>query len=663
MNAAPDKDNGHHHSSPGSVGSGVGRTPHRQLSSIDDRDRLSELSMGEAHVAGISHQDGCVSSVHGLTSVMNSTSGAKERGFLMTNKTQNHHARAAIKDRLMSYAALQSQRETWVYNQPDIHIDLDGCDVDLAKHLIDLHFNIQHYTYLISYRPAIIDSLASGGGPWCNKLLLNAIYYSSSLFSDRPCFREDPKGPKNIGSQFYNRFYQLLGPEIVRPSIPSAVGLLLMSASLVSHGRASAGWNLSGIAYRMVIDLGCHLTLGPGHQGFQSTSPVRSSEGALNQDLEQEMRKRLYWGAFATDATQSLYLGRPCMLAPIEARVPFEFLDTFEELEKWEPYMDHDPQTVHLNPPTYAPQPAHAVSTFSAVARLLQISTRIGKLYGIGAIKCSSTDIQCDLVEIEKELQEWSSSLPGHLHFDVETCQRQAPPPHKINPHTTFHALNILLHRAFLEDGHLYHHSDSNITTRSEEACLHSALLIENFLRALRDTFTLRGGPFLLCYATYSAVSIVLRAERHNRGRYLESISFFWTCLSEMQRGCNFGMTKPLAILKEMVREYNISIRQNGISMDARNSDSDIILTQEGLDQSFFELTPPPLMTLDDSSTMPLTAGDYVSDLHDFQAAHSGDDWLGDGSASNFATYLDEQEQQLWRDTLYGLFTSTLPFG
>jgi hypothetical protein len=122
-------------------------------------------------------------------------------------------------------------------------------------------------------------------------------------------------------------------------------------------------------------------------------------------------------------------------------------------------------------------------------------------------------------------------------------------------------------------------------------------------------------------------------------------------------------MTKPLAILKEMVREYNISIRQNGISMDARNSDSDIILTQEGLDQSFFELTPPPLMTLDDSSTMPLTAGDYVSDLHDFQAAHSGDDWLGDGSASNFATYLDEQEQQLWRDTLYGLFTSTLPFG
>src|SRR5699024_10024151 len=102
------------------------------------------------------------------------------------------------------------------------------------------------------------------------------------------------------------------------PSIPTAVALLLTSATLVSKGRSSAGWNLSGVAYRMIIDMGCHLMLGPDYQ----TNLTAGHSQLLRGDLEQEVRRRLYWGAFVTDATQSLYLGRPCMFATAEARVP-----------------------------------------------------------------------------------------------------------------------------------------------------------------------------------------------------------------------------------------------------------------------------------------------------------------------------------------------------
>ena len=143
-----------------------------------------------------------------------------------------------------------------------------ACPPELAKHFFDMHFNRQHYAYLLSYRPAIMDSLAAGGGPWANKLLLNAIYYSSALYSDRECVRADPNDPQSNGYHFYKRFQQLLVGEMDKPSIPSAVALLLTSATLVSQGRSSAGWSLSGTAYRMIIDLGCHMMLGPDYQRY-----------------------------------------------------------------------------------------------------------------------------------------------------------------------------------------------------------------------------------------------------------------------------------------------------------------------------------------------------------------------------------------------------------
>jgi len=195
--------------------------------------------------------------------------------------------------------------------------------------------------------------------------------------------------------------------------------------------------------------------------------------------------------------------------------------------------------------------------------------------------------------------------------------------------------------------------------------------MIEKLLRSFRDTFTLRGAPFLLCYATYSAVSVVLRHERHHRGRFMEHISFFWTCLSDMQRGCNFGMKKPLAILKEMVREYNISIKQSGIATMASDDDGGgDKYVQAGLDESFFEFPLPAHPSVGDATSEVM----HIPNDDGFMLNHSGvgdsrmsvvgsDYYSYDTSMAGLMTYLDEQEQQIWQDTLYGLFTSSMQFG
>lgn len=184
----------------------------------------------EADIAGLNVSQNGDISVHGASSVLHPL-----QRVTSANTTRNYETSAsAIRARLVSFATFSAQRETRLWRSPRDTLDLDGVDIEMAKHLLDLHWNRQHLAYLLTYRPAIMDSL-SNQGPWANKLLLNAIYYSSSLYSDRVCLRSDPNDPQTAGLRFYDRFRALLADEMAKPSIPSAIALLLTSATLTSQ--------------------------------------------------------------------------------------------------------------------------------------------------------------------------------------------------------------------------------------------------------------------------------------------------------------------------------------------------------------------------------------------------------------------------------------------
>jgi hypothetical protein len=211
-----------------------------------------------------------------------------------------------------------------------------------------------------------------------------------------------------------------------KPSIPSAVALLLTSATLVAQGKVSAGWTLSGTAYRMIIDLGCHMMLAVDYQEVGS----QSSAQMLQKDIDYEMRKRLYWGAYTTDVTQSLFLGRQCSFATTEARVPLQLLDTFEELEEWKPYVDPT-ETGQLQPP-YNPQPTYAISNFTSCVKLMQIGALVSDLYGISTVGYRTEVVLEKKNNIETQLENWVRSQPEHLVFDPDGDN--IPPPHQVTP-------------------------------------------------------------------------------------------------------------------------------------------------------------------------------------------------------------------------------------
>lgn len=164
-------------------------------------------------------------------------------------------------------------------------LDFDGVDPDLGMHLLSLHWNRQHHSFLITYRPAFMRDMACDG-PYFSKLLLNAIYFGSSKFSPRLEVRKDPNDVRTAGWKYRERVRELLGGSLDRSDVTTIQALLQMTNSLFALGdERSAAWLYSGLAFRMLVDLGMHVD-------------VTNKHPFSDEDLE--IRRRVFWGAFGT---------------------------------------------------------------------------------------------------------------------------------------------------------------------------------------------------------------------------------------------------------------------------------------------------------------------------------------------------------------------------
>ncbi|OQV06312.1 Fungal Zn2-Cys6 binuclear cluster domain-containing protein [Cladophialophora immunda] len=478
----------------------------------------------------------------------------------------------SVVSQLVAHAALQRHRE--VAHLYERRFDFDGLDPEMAMHFFDLHWNRPHLSYLITYRPAVMDSLANNG-PYINKLLLNAIYFASATYSERSvALRRDKDDPQTVAAQFLDRFRECLQEEgIETPSVPSICGLILMGTALVSIGKTSPGWVYCGIAYRMVIDLGCHLE--------KSSRSSNSANGQLTA-LDIEIRKRVFWTAYVNDKVQSLYLGRPCCLQVSESEVSKRLLDTYEETEPWKPYIDplYPSSATSKLLAEYVPRPTFAVSTFRALIDLAEIAEMlISSIYAVSSLKMSEGDRVRAFKHIGEALERWERKLPAHLKVEDD----HPAPPHLLTLHTTYFALRILLLRPFFPGGHLYpttittvpssdgtsiffrHNStrtshqplqsSSDFLTAARLDCYSAALSIRALVTSYRRSFTLGRAPIRLSYCILNAVMVFMQDARRSKdpSRNMEEIRDCYEALKETTPA-NLGLRKPLRIMKGLVQ-------------------------------------------------------------------------------------------------------------
>jgi len=426
-------------------------------------------------------------------------------------------------------------------------LDFDGVDPELGMHLLSLHWNRQHHSFLITYRPAFMRDMATGG-PYFSKLLLNAIYFGASKFSNRPEVRQDPTDARTAGWTFRRRVKELLGSALDRSEITTIQALLVMTSSLFALGdERSAAWLYAGTAFRMIIDLGMHVdaTMLPN---MRRLSP---------EDLE--IRRRVFWGAFVVDKIQSLYQGRPVSLQHCDTRVSLSFLDHYEELEPWQPFAYSDTQS-------YSGSPAYSVSTFVQLCKLsLMLNEILNKVYSERSSNRSPHDLIASLNTLDRQLKDWHDALPDHLRFNTHST-RVVPPPHVLSLLALYNLQVILLHRPFVSEGHL-HTADPSVALSSFTTCTSAAFSITQLLQAYDNTFSIQRAPYLISYATYVAATIFVRVAAQREGASRAHVSL-QNCLDvfEKNQETNWAVRRAHNVILHLMDRMGVRLENQPVT-------------------------------------------------------------------------------------------------
>lgn len=421
------------------------------------------------------------------------------------------------------------------------NLDFDGVDPDLGLHLLSLHWNRQHFSFLTTYRPAFMRDMASGG-PYFSKLLLNAIYFGASKFSPRLEVRRDADDVRTAGWVYRRRVKELLGDALDRSEITTIQALLVMSSSLFALGdERSAAWLYAGIAFRMITDLGIHV----------DATMLPNMRRLSDEDLE--IRRRVFWAAFVVDKIQSLYQGRPVSLQHLESQVPLTFLDQFEEMEYWKPF-------AYTNNKAYAGSPAYGVSTFTELCKLSIILNEIlNKVYSERSATAAPEEVIEKLNYLHSELVAWYSALPPHLKFEPDRSP-SVPPPHVLSLLAMYNVLLILLHRPFVADGHLQS-TNLSIAIDSFSICAAAASQITSLIRVYEQTFSIGRAPYLISYATYVAATILVRIAAQRDGES-EAHSGLRLCLSVFRENqeTNWAVRWAKSVIQHLMERMGMSL-------------------------------------------------------------------------------------------------------
>ncbi|CZR69962.1 related to pathway-specific regulatory protein [Phialocephala subalpina] len=330
---------------------------------------------------------------------------------------------------------------------------------ETISQLLQIHWTWISPMFMWVYRPAFMRDMTTDG-PYFSQFLLIVLCAHAARFHDR-----------QVGDMLISRARLLLGTEIHRPSsIPTVQALLQLSARDLAFGSISQAWLYSGMAFRMVSDLGLH----------QSTAKMVELGHLSSEDLE--IRRRAI----------SLYLGRMPALTELPFDPAPELMDQFSEHEQWNPCYGESGNLSEIPGGSYPPMESHAVSCFENSCKLAVILNDI-----ILQLYSRRAPTQISLRSIRDKLNSWRAKSPRHLVYDPDALPEISPPPHILTQNLLFYTTMILLHRPFYSSA--VHHT----------ACRNAADNVEKLLLLLEKTFGFHRITYLMAYCIYTAASVI----------------------------------------------------------------------------------------------------------------------------------------------------------
>lgn len=130
----------------------------------------------------------------------------------------------------------------------------------------------------------------------------------------------------------------------------------------------------------------------------------------------------------------------------------------------------------------------------------------------------------------------------------------------------------------------------------------------------------------------------MLRRSKSEPERFKGPIAFFLTALSELQRGCNFGLRKPVSIIRDMLNELG----EADTTYSQRHPANGLALASM---MQMYASDLAPQESLGDHQTPSAVGYPFTA----FEPSPRG-----------FLDLLGDQEQTITNDMLYGLFSQPL---
>jgi hypothetical protein len=249
--------------------------------------------------------------------------------------------------------------------------------------------------------------------------LVNMVFaFGSEHAQTRPPYHGSPgssASAKPDRARFFKRAKMLAFSSILQARIELVQALLLMSHYLHGSLELNHCWTVIGLAIRTAQELGLYL----------------DSTDFTNDIVEQEIRKRVWWGCFVIDRLVSIKVGRPPTIHDIPAiRVSLPLAVDDEFLNEASNYTQpsHIPSKIEFF--------NHIVTQCRLLAKVLDTlydNTPSSSGSGGGSSSSSSVSretrvrIKVDLpdllamsIQLDGELAGWQNLLPPHLRTDSD---------------------------------------------------------------------------------------------------------------------------------------------------------------------------------------------------------------------------------------------------
>lgn len=291
-------------------------------------------------------------------------------------------------------------------------------------------------------------------------------------------------------SKYYDKAKKIIFDKLSVPTITTIQSLLCLAFYDLGEGNNSSAWLLSGIAFRMGIDIGFQLNPQNWH--------INNKQILLDHDVE--IRKRIYWGCYTADHFISLLLGRPCQLRLSISTIPqSNDLPMPKDIEKFEFYDSSFTYKVALS--------------LKKTVNLLSLSSHyFFKIF----IDKQSIKIN-ELLEYNHEAMKWRRELPENLSWNQNNLKSDKYNPCIMGLRYTYYILLLCFNRPFI----LSHKGNSE---NSPMIICYEVIndLYIMILKFLRDFNAREKTSLLITYASIMSISVILSSLKDSPNEELE---------------------------------------------------------------------------------------------------------------------------------------------